>query len=76
MTTRPLKTATEGFQIEKATDFLKAVMRQMEQAGNASNVRIIDEVNSDLPLTAMQNLLEGSRMIGGCRSISFVRPDT
>jgi len=64
-------TAATGIRIEKATDFLQAVMHQMEQAGNASNVTVLDEINNDLPLTETQNLLAGSRMIGGMSQHQF-----
>lgn len=60
----------QGFRIVHATDFLKVLLRQVESKGLASNVKIIDEKNSEIPLTAQEKQLYGmARNMSGSTDI-------
>jgi hypothetical protein len=56
---------SHGIQFNKATDFLEAIVHKGQETGQSSNVRILEETNSDLPLTREQLLLANSPQTGG-----------
>jgi hypothetical protein len=54
-----------------ATDFLHALVNRMQQQGGAKNVRVLEDVNQELPLADWQKLLQQNRMIGGMSQATF-----
>ena len=56
---------SQGVQINKATDFLEAIVRKGQETGQSSNVKILEETNSDLPLTREQLLIANMPQTGG-----------
>ncbi|MHB8638114.1 MAG: hypothetical protein ACYC96_16780 [Fimbriimonadaceae bacterium] len=48
------RNSTRGLRIIHATDFLHVIVAQIEQQFKATDIKVIEELNEPLPLTAMQ----------------------
>jgi hypothetical protein len=64
-------TQAKGIRMTHATDFLHALVNRMQQQGGAKNVRVLEDVNQELPLADWQKLLQQNRMIGGMSQATF-----